>query len=419
VLLPVPFILLFSIRTGRALTARYTSLQESITGLYDFLETCFTGIRVIKANAKEASQEKFFSQKTAAQKAAEIATARLGIIFSYFFHYAGFISVVILYAVGGKMVIEGKTGLGELIAFQFYSSMIIHPLMDISQFFIAGNRAGVSIKRVDELLRSKSGVKPPKEPLQTGLFENISYSGVALKAPKGGGEALLKDLTFTVAKGSRAAVVGRIGSGKSTLLSLALRLCDYSEGEIRVNGTDIRELDLKTLRGKIGYVSQEPAIFTGTITDNILMGRKGISAEMTERALEISRLKQDLHRFPKGCETQVGTRGFALSGGQKQRLAIARAVLSSPELLLLDDATSAMDAGTEDEFWKMLKLHLPEAICIAVTHRSRTIETSDLILAMQEGRIAEQGTHKELMAAAGLYKEIYERRKLEEAYKKN
>ena len=413
VLLPVPLILALSIKTGKALNARYTSLQESITALYDFLETCFTGIRLIKANAKERSQEAVFSVKTSAQRDAEISTARLGMFFSYFFHYAGFISVAILYIVGGLMVINGRSTLGELIAFQFYSGMVLHPLMDISNFFVTGNRAGVSIRRIEELLSTKSSLRQAAGGRRLDSVRELEFCKAALKNPKGD-DFLLKDISFSALRGQRVALVGKIGCGKSTLLALALRLNEYDAGRILINGHEVRTLDLPRLRERMGYTAQEASVFTGTIWENITMFRPGITAEMLDKALKISQFKQDMAKFPKGLNTSVGTRGFSISGGQKQRLAVARAVLTSPDILLLDDATSAMDAQTEDAFWKAFRKELPDTICLAVTHRARTIETSDLILTLSEGRIAERGTHSELLALNGLYKQIYERTKLEE-----
>jgi len=415
VLLPLPFVLVLSIKTGRLLSGKYKELQEAITELFDFLETCFTGVRVIKANAKEESQLAFFEAKTAAQREAEVSVAKLQIIFSYFWHEAGFVSTALLFAAGGLLVINGRATLGELIAFQFYANMVVGPLMDISQFVVTGNRAGVSIKRVNELLTARSSLK-----LGTGdkttpdHITELEFRGAGLKNPKGDA-MLVHGVSFKAARGQRVAVVGKIGSGKSTLLSLALRLSEHDEGAMLVNGCDVREWNLRLFRERVGYTSQEAAIFSGTLRENILMDRKfGVTDAMLQKALETAQLARELDKFPKGLDTVVGTRGFALSGGQKQRVAIARALLTSPDVLLLDDATSAMDAQTEDHFWKAFRKEHPDALCLAVTHRARTIETSDLILVLDEGRLAEQGGHAELMARGGLYKQIYERQKLME-----
>ena len=415
VLLPLPLVLIFSIKTGRLLSGRYKELQESITNLFDFLETCFTGIRVIKANAKEPAQLEFFKTRAAAQSEAEVATARLQVLFSYFWNEAGFVSIALLYAIGGMMVIKGKATLGELIAFQLYAGMVVQPLMDISQFVVAGNRAGVSITRVNELLTARSSLKMGLGDKTTpDHITALEFRGACLKSPKGD-SMLVRDITFKAVRGQRVAVVGKIGSGKSTLLSLALRLSEHDAGEMLVNGTDIREWNLHLFRERVGYTAQEAAIFSGTLRDNILMGRTfGVGPGMLEKALETAQLARELHKFPKGLDTVVGTRGFALSGGQKQRVAIARALLTGPDVLLLDDATSAMDAQTEHLFWHAFRREHPDALCLAVTHRAKTIETSDLILVLEDGKLAEQGTHHELMALNGLYRQIYERRKLEE-----
>lgn len=414
VLLPTPFMLTLSFIAGRKLHERYDAVQKAIALIYDFLETCFTGIKLIKANAKEAAQCAFFTAKADGQMHAEIASERLHIVFSYFYHSANFVSVSILYLAGGLMVMGGKATIGDLIAFYFYAGMIMGPLMDISEFFVAGTRAGTSIKRVDELLQARSEIKPPAKPRPAPCrIESLTAENVLVKTAKDDG-LLLTKITFEARRGQLVAVVGKIGSGKTSLLALLTRLAEFSGGDLRVNGADIREFVPAELRSRMGLVTQEPFIMTDTLKNNVTLGREGFTQEALERALAVSQLKHDLARFPKGLDTPVGTRGLSLSGGQKQRVSIARALLGSPDLLLFDDATSAMDAQTEENFWKAFRRELPEAICLIVTHRVKTIEHADLILTLDEGRLAEKGTHAELLALNGVYKQIYERHKLEE-----
>ena len=442
VLVPVPLIVFCSIKGGRILGERFARLQKSISDIYDFLETCFTGIKVIKANSREESQKKIFSERIEAQCAAEISAGSMDVIFHHFFHSAGYISVALVYLAGGMMVINGAATLGQLIAFQFYAVMIVPPLMDISMFIVAGRRASVSIHRVDALLNFDSmlvqNVTEPAGEDNTGTEDNsirkscqhskdlyregifpikeILFDKVSLRSPDGQ-SWLLKDISFKASAGQRVAVVGKIGCGKSLLLSLIIRLGEFDSGCILVNGRDIRNIPLNDYRSRIGFTPQEAQIFTGTLRYNIEMERENFSAANIMAAVETAQLKQDIYKFPKGLDTFVGTRGVSVSGGQKQRISIARALLAGPDVLVLDDATSAMDARTENNFWKSYRKAYPSAICLAATHRVSTIETSDLILVMDNGRISAQGTHEELMKNSSLYRDIYEQKKLEQSWK--
>jgi len=426
VLIPVPLIVFCSVKGGRILGERFNRLQKAISDLYDFLETCFTGIKVIKANSKEESQKKIFAERAEAQRNAEISAGSLDVIFHHFFHSAGYLSVALVYFAGGKMVMDGLASLGELVAFQFYAVMIVPPLMDISMFIVAGKRAAVSLRRVDALLKCESRLENMAENVSSekdNVFfapschiSEIKFENVSLKNPKGNA-LMLKDISFTAKKGQRIAVVGKIGCGKSLLLSLILRLVEFSSGKILINGHDIRKLPLRQYRSRLGYTSQEAQIFTGTLRYNIELERGDFSFADIMASAETAQLKQDIHKFPKGLDTFVGTRGFSVSGGQKQRIAIARALLCRPDVLILDDATSAMDAQTENNFWKSYRKAFPNAICLTATHRVSTIETSDLILVMDNGRISAQGRHEELMKESPLYQEIYEQQKREQAWK--
>jgi len=412
-LLPVPLILFFSIKTGKRLTMKYENLQKSITNIYDFLETAFSGIRVIKANSKENSQKEFFISKTNIQKDMEIKTGRLQIIFSYFFHYSVFFSIFLVYIAGGVMVINGEITLGELIAFQFFSGMIIHPLMDISQFFIAGNRAGASIKRINEILSVKSKLIFEKNLEKIDKVKKIELKNLSLIEPKSN-KNILNRIDLTAFAGERVAIVGKIGSGKSIILKLIIRLMEYTSGEIFINDIPIRKIDLISLREKISYIPQESSIFSQTILENIILGKNDIKSDEIEKAIYVAQLKDDIDNFPKGLNTKVGNRGVTLSGGEKQRICIARALVRNPEFLLIDDATNAMDANTEENFWNDLNKYYPLISSIIITHRTKTIERSNRIYVIDSGKIVETGNHNELIQKNTLYKKIYEKVKLEE-----
>ncbi|NLI09722.1 MAG: ABC transporter ATP-binding protein, partial [Elusimicrobia bacterium] len=329
-LAPMPVIVFFTIKLGKKLNKRYAELQESISAIYDFLETSFSAIRLVKANSKEKSQISYFSQKAEFQKEKEIRTARLQIIFSYFFHYSGFFSVFLVYTAGGLMVINSEINLGELVAFQFFSSMIIFPLMDVSQFFIAGNRAEASIKRVNEIFNIKPKIiSDEKKPLKE-TAEKIVFSKISFKPPYCE-KYILEKISFCAQKGKRLAVAGKIGSGKSTVLKIIMRLMEYDEGEYLINSTSVREMDTRSIREKIAYVPQEPSVFSASVLDNITLFSKSVDEKSLKTALKVSQLEYDISKFPQGLNTQVGNRGFSVSGGQKQRICLARALIKNPD----------------------------------------------------------------------------------------
>ncbi|GAB4033062.1 MAG: ABC transporter ATP-binding protein [Elusimicrobiota bacterium] len=412
-LAPMPVIVFFTIKLGRKLNKRYTQLQDSISEIYDFLETSFSAIRLIKANSKENSQKEYFADKAEKQKENEINTARLQIIFSYFFHYSGFFSVFLVYTAGGLMVINGDIDLGDLVAFQFFSSMIIFPLMDVSQFFIAGNRAEASIKRVNEIFLIKPVMIKSRKEKVVEKVETLEFAKLSFK-PSYSDKKILEQISFKATKNSRLAVVGKIGSGKSTVLKLLLRLMEYEEGEYLIDGLPAREINIPSLRERLAYVPQEPSIFSATIYENITLFSKDVSKEDFERALRVSQLEYDISKFPNGLKTQVGNRGFSVSGGQKQRICLARALLKNPDFLIIDDATNAMDAQTEENFWNDFSKNYSHCGSIIATHRTKTLEKSDGILVLDQGKAVENGSHLTLIASDTLYKKIYEKAKLEE-----
>ncbi len=411
-LAPMPIIVFFTIKLGKKLSKKYSQLQDSISEIYDFLETSFSAIRLIKANSKENSQKDFFATKAQEQREKEIMTGRLQIIFSYFFHYSGFFSVFLVYIAGGLMVINGSIDLGDLVAFQFFSSMIIFPLMDVSQFFITGNRAEASIKRVNEIFLIKPLLINSKKQIKLSNIEKLEF--ISLSFDTNTKKRILDNISFKSIRGGKLSIVGKIGSGKSTILKLILRLMEYTQGEYLVNGINVRDIDTASLRERIAYVPQEPSIFSATILENITLFSKNFDESELQKAIKVSQLEYDLSRLPNGIKTQVGNRGFSISGGQKQRICLARALLKNPDFLIIDDATNAMDALTEENFWNDFNSSYSNCGSIIVTHRTKTLEKSDEILVLEQGKAIERGNHKSLIAGETLYKKIYEKSRLEE-----
>lgn len=411
-LVPVPLFFIVT-RTGHVIRRKADALQKAVAAVYAALDACFNGVKVVKANLKEAVQERIFAAGAAAQADRQIDLTRSNALLGGLFSSVGYVCMLAVLVGGGRMVMRGQTTIGELLAFYFFAQMLIMPLIDMSNFAVAGRAAETSILRLEELLSQKSALSVPRHPRALpARISELEFRSVSVIA---GGRKLLDGVSFNARAGQRVAVVGRIGSGKSTLLNLLPRLMEYDEGDILVNGFSVREYEPDALRSITAYAPQHPVLFTGTVLDNIELGRR-LEKGKLERALAIAQLTDELPRLPDGLNTEVGAKGATLSGGQRQRVSVARAVAGGPRILVLDDCTSAMDAATENRLWRALAAEMPGVICVTATHRTQTIASSDHIVVLDNGRVAEQGRHTELMAAGGLYRKIYEHQKLAEEF---
>ncbi len=435
---PLPVLIVLFIRTGTVLDRRFESVQERISNLNGALEACFSGVRVVKAYGREEAEERSFRRFASECRQAEIEAAKSQTLIDSLFGHVWQLGVVAVLLAGGIGVMKGRLTLGTFVAFDAYVLMLIFPMFDIGTFFVRGRQSAVSIGRLRELEEEPPGIaeradaRPPAEPVRGSLrFESVGYAypapaGAAQAAPESRSEGAppgpcdtgprfaLSGVSFELHPGEIVAVVGTVGAGKSTLLRLVPRLSDPSEGRILLDGADLRGLRLGPLRRAIGYVPQEALLFTGTIGENIVFGRDGVSAQDLRRIVEVARLGSDLAGFTHGLDTRVGARGLTLSGGQKQRVALARALAGQPRVLVLDDITAALDAETEAALWEELHRVLPDLATLVVTHRTATLERADRVLVLQEGRLVEQGTHAELSERGAVYRSIYRRHRLEE-----
>jgi ATP-binding cassette subfamily B protein len=244
----------------------------------------------------------------------------------------------------------------------------------------------------------------------------LSFEKVEFGFP-GSDRQIITGLTLDISAGQTVAIVGKVGSGKSWLLRLLPRLVDPTGGIVKLDGHDLRKFRLEDLRRNIGYVPQEPVLFSDTVRNNIVFGRESVSEALLDWAIEVAQLKSEIESFPKGIDTSIGTRGMSISGGQKQRLGLARALVGKPRILILDDCTSALDSSTEAALWDRLQEVMPELTAILVTHRPDTLERADMIYLLDEGNVVEAGRHEDLMAAEGQYCRIYRRFVLEEQVK--
>ena len=413
VMAPLPvLIVLFRLASSR-LDRRYDFLQSRISRVYDVMEACFSGIRVVKAYCQEDAQKVRFAQAVNHRREAEIATVRAQTLVDSFYMYVWEFGLILALLAGGYMVIHDQITLGEYLAFDFFVALMIMPMLDIGQFLVKGMQSAVSSDRLMELqswrtTRAPSGSRELKLVTRELRFESVALS-------LDGVRPVLTGVTFAVAPGETVALVGKVGSGKSWTLNMIPRLVDPDTGRISIDGVDLREYNLEDLRRLVGFVSQEPALFSDTLESNIRFGRNWVSDTDLARSIELSQLTEDVAKFPDGVTTNIGNRGVQLSGGQKQRVALARALAGRPQVLLLDDCTSALDAVTEEKLWAALSRSKQKIIRLVVTHRTSALKSADRILVFHSGQVVESGTHAELIHKGELYREIYHRRELEEA----
>ncbi len=412
--LPLPLLVLLFFKSSSLLDKRYDALQKRISDFNDVMEACLSGIRVVKAYVREQAQRLKFRTTAEERRAAEINAIRTSAVMDSLYHSIWQFAVVIVLLAGGWRVLYSNMSLGDIATFIYYATWLVFPMFDIGQFLVKSRQSAVSIDRLRELenmpamVTDVGAVSPNGHGKGRLTFDKVTFSfnGVERK--------ILDSVSFEIEPGQTVAVVGKVGSGKSWLVNLVPRLVDPTEGSVRLDGRDLREYKLEDLRRYIGYVPQEPVLFSDTVRNNITFGRDGISDTLLEWAIEVAQLKNEIATFPQGMETPIGTRGVSISGGQKQRVALARALVGKPKVLILDDCTSALDSRTEAELWERLHEVMPEMTAVLVTHRPDTLERADRIFVFDNGKVVEHGTHAELVAAEGDYARIYRRMQLAE-----
>lgn len=414
---PLPVLIFIFFKSSTILDKRYDHLQTRISTLNAIMEACFSGIRVVKAYAQEKAQKSKFCSVTIDRRHAEISAIKATTIVDSLYMYIWQFGVIIILLAGGYMVINAHLSLGRLVAFVFYEVYLIFPMFDIGQFLVKSRQAAVSINRLVELENVQPMVQDKGTlPCNVNTDGRLIFSNVEFGFPNSS-RKIIDNVTFEIKPGQTVAFVGKVGSGKSWLVSMIPRFVDPTAGTIKLGKHDLREYRLEELRRGIGYVPQEPILFSDTIRNNIIFGRDEITNSNIRWAVEISQLKDDINSFLKGLDTQIGTRGMSISGGQKQRLALARALVGKPKILILDDCTSALDSQTETALWECLEEVMPDMTVILITHRPDMLENTDMIFVMDEGRVIESGSHFELVLAEGHYSKLYKRYQLEQQVK--
>lgn len=426
-LVPLPFVSISVKYFGHAIHTRFEAIQAQLADLSAVVQEALAGVRVVRAYNQESHElARFKAANDEYVQRNRVLIKLQGLFYPSMTLFLGFGSLLVLW-LGSREAINGRITVGEFVAFNAYLVMLSWPMIAFGWVTNILQRGMASWKRMLEVLDAVPAIDD-RYVTAAGRALTIE-GGIEIRqltfTYSGASQPALSDVSLTIAAGERAALIGATGSGKSTLISLIARLHDSPPDTVFVDGVDVREIPLAKLRGAIGFVPQEPFLFSDSIAENILFGIDGgsvaegaaSSASVEARlrdAAAVARLDKDADAFPQGYQTLVGERGITLSGGQKQRTAIARALMIDPRILVLDDALSAVDTYTEEEILTRLRAVMRGRTSLMVSHRVSTVRDADQIFVLDRGRIAERGRHDELVRLNGLYAALHKRQLLEE-----
>ncbi|MDF1510718.1 ABC transporter transmembrane domain-containing protein [Robertmurraya sp. DFI.2.37] len=412
-LIPMPLMAILTSWYGNMLHRRFHKAQEAFSALNDKTQESISGIKVLKTFGQEKEDIEDFRRQSDDVVQKNISVAKIDSLFDPTISIVIGISFFLSIVFGARYVLNNEITIGELISFTTYLGLLIWPMLAFGWLFNIVERGRASYDRVSRLLAEKTEVLEQKDALNLVPSGNIDFEITSFIYP-GEKEAVLQDIYFSLKQGETLGIVGKTGAGKTTLLKLLIREFDLENGKVTFGGRTITEYKIKKLREAIGYVPQDHFLFSATIRENIAFTNPLIDEEKIFKAAKIANIHDDILEFTDGYDTIVGERGVSLSGGQKQRISIARALLLQPEVLILDDSLSAVDAKTEEEILHALKHERKGKTTIITAHRLSAIQHANLIVVLDEGKILERGTHEELMEMAGWYKEMYVRQQLEE-----
>ena len=415
VFLPIPLVSFTVSYFGGRIHDRFQKVQEKFSDISALVQESLNSVRIVRAYAREHTEIDRFAGLNREYVGENLKLIRLwGKFYPLLEFLVGSTYVIVLWY-GGRRVLEGDLTLGSFVMFMTYMAMLTWPMIGFGWVVNVVQRGTASLERMNELLKQVPDIadSPNTDSSFSGMRGDLEFRGVTFRYP-GSERAALEDINLEIRAGESVAIVGPTGCGKTTLVDLVPRLIDPSEGTVLIDGVDARSIPLKVLRGAVGMAPQETFLFSETVRENIAFGRPEAEHWRVEEAARIADLDKDVTEFAKGYETFVGERGITLSGGQKQRTAIARAVLRDPRILILDDVLSSVDTVTEERILSQLRVVMRNRTTLLISHRTSTAQYADRIVVLVAGRIAESGTHEELLLKQGHYYELYQKQLIEQ-----